>query len=309
VLVIYAQPMPGLQSGIGRGFDGISLESRAPVIDFHYNDQQRWSWPVTSKSYKVPDELFVTNNPEASWTEQNDIFRNLTSFINAQESWHKFGINLGFFSFSMGKKTKTVQKMFQDNNITLYMVERLFRLYTMESWPYFSLSGQDSNMFRRDVNQLPLQYDEQTYLRFVTMFGTHYCPQSGFGGTVTYFIAVNNTLFNKYSSTWVQTQVSLQVTIYDVSFGFNSGKTKATEKVDQVFTSNSHSETVYEGGTADAFAAGFKPWYKSVIQIPGLVNSRLVPLSQLVSNPTIRANLYKAIVKYLNTKPKQAIAP
>jgi len=301
--------LPGLQSGIGRGFDGISLESRAPVIDFHYNDQLKWTWPVTSKTYKVPDELFVTNNPEASVTEQNDIFRNLTSFINAQESWHKFGINLGFFSFSMGKTTKTVQKMFQDNNVTLYMAQRIFKLYSMESWPYSSLTGQDSNMFRRDVNQLPLVYDEQTYIRFVTMFGTHYCPQSGFGGTLTHFIAVNNTLFNKYSSTWVQSQVSLQMNIYYVSFGFNTGKAKSTEKVDQVFTSNSHSETVYEGGTADAFAAGFKPWYKSVIQIPGLVNSRLVPISQLVSNPTIRANLYTAIVKYLNTKPKQAIAP
>jgi len=197
--------------------------------------------------------------------------------------------------------------MFRDHNVTLYYSQRLFKLFSMESWPYFSLTNQKSNLFETEVNQLPKSYDEATYLRFVTMFGTHFCPQSGFGGEVNYIIAVNNTLFNKYSASWVQSQVSLQVSIYDVSFGFNSGKTRAKENVTQIFTSNSHSSIVYEGGTADAFEAGFKPWYKSVIQIPALIRSRLVPISDLVSDGTIRSNLYRAILKFLNTKPNPQI--
>lgn len=303
--------IPGLNAGIGRGYDIVYGKTKGPIIQWHYDQKNTWSFPLDGNVYSFPDEVWVTNTPDSIYTSSNYIFRNLTDFIHQEFSWHSmtFGIP-GIFYFGGTKETKIVDKFFRDRNSTVYLIDRQFDMYSISCWPYSILNGQSQSVFSQMVDKLPTNYDDVAYNNFIKVFGTHYIPETAFGGHFYYLISVNNTLYERYSSKWVYEQVGFEVNLYDVGFGFTKVSNNSQTKVDREFIKNSEILVQWVGGIAGEEGENsnniknFKTWYESVIKSPAMLNPHYVSITDLISDPIKKTNLENAIKKYLNTPPK-----
>ncbi len=61
------EPMKGLNSGIGRGYDVVEERVRAPVYTWTYNDGNAWVSPFDGTTYLYPDQLFETDVPSSKY--------------------------------------------------------------------------------------------------------------------------------------------------------------------------------------------------------------------------------------------------
>lgn len=307
-----SDPIPGLSSGIGRGFDIISGEVRAPIINFNYALGNKWTNPYTGKTYGVPDELAIANTPSATMDRTSNIVRNISEYTSLQEKWHHISIGIpGFIGFHDDKESGAVEHLLESGNKTLYMSSRDFTFYEMEMWPYFLLENQESSHFSHMLNALPLNRNtpEQKlqYEQFVQAFGTHYMQQTKFGGHLAYFCAVNNTLYSKYTADWVYHQVSLEVQLSDWHFGIGEGKNTSEIIIAQDFESNTDTEILRKGGKIESGQRYSKEWFESTLENPTYITPVLQPLTSLLPsdvNPSKRKALQETIDEYIKANAK-----
>lgn len=122
----------------------------------------------------------------------------------------------------------------------------------------------------------------------------------------TYIVAVNKQLFTKYNAEWVFKQVSFSISLGDFTFGFNQGSNTSKVNISSEFVQYSHTERIFVGGTTQGYNSGYKAWMQSVLSNPAPLDFRLVPLSDLVSDPAVKANLDAAVLEYTNTNPNNS---
>lgn len=314
-------PLPGLTSGFGYGYDPVFDEPRAPVFKWNYGQRMTWTYPLNQESYLLPDELWAQNLPHVASSTEYTICKELRDYMSKKWHWSSWSIGFGFFSFSMAKASGLVKQLLSDKNSTLYIVDREFNLFLLTSWPYDTLKGQQNSALQDYINGvpgdpeqpgLPQAYDPVAYGKFIEEFGTHYVYRSRMGGMYTYYFKVSNELISKYSASWVQQQVSIAVSIYGVTLGFSWGHTKQTEKLDSEFQGKTVTTIQRRGGTQAAADRGFKEWYATLIDNPTMLKPELKPISDLCHNPTIKANMLRAITEYNNKQPQakpKAVGP
>lgn len=303
--------IPGLNAGIARGIDVRTGDLRAPIVNFHYSYQNRWTNPYNSKTYLVPDELEISNTPGSYYEKTNHIIQNMTAYQELQKQWHSLSIGIPFiFAFQNNKETGVIKELLRNNDATVFMAETNFAFYEMQMWPHDLLEGQESSRLTKMIATLPSSRktaDEKSqYSRFINTFGTHYNSQSRFGGQVMFLIAVENSLFYSKSVEWVHHQVSLSFQISYLQFGFSSEHTKNDEKVDSQFTKHSKSVTIVKGGNDNTATHNSKEWFPTTIDNPAVIHPNLVELSALIKDPVKSGLLHDAIIEYLK-KPEAAL--
>jgi len=304
--------IPGLASGLGRGIDVRTGDVRAPIINFHYTYQNRWTNPYNSRTYLVPDELEIANTPGSYYEKTNHIIQNMTAYQELQKQWHHLSIGIPFiFAFQNNKETGAIKELLKNNDVTVFMADTNFAFYEMQMWPYELLEGQENSRLTKMIATLPSQRttaaDKEQYNRFIRTFGTHYNAQCKFGGEVMFLIAVENNLFYTKSVEWVHRQVALSFQLYYFNFGFSSEHASETEKIDSVFTKHSKTVTIVKGGNDNTATTNSKEWFATTIENPAVIRPTLVELSALISDPVKSALLHDAIIEYLSA-PQTALS-
>lgn len=303
--------IPGLAAGLGRGIDVRTGDVRAPIVNFHYSYQNRWTNPYNMKTYLVPDELELANTPGSYYEKTNHIIQNMTAYQELQKQWHHLSIGIPFiFAFQNNKETGAIKELLRNSDMTIFMADTTFSFYEMQMWPYDLLEGQENSRLTKMIATLPPRRstadEKEQYSRFIRTFGTHYNVQSKFGGEVMFLIAVENSLFYSKSVEWVHRQVSLSFQIYYVNFGFSSEHVSETEKIDSQFTKHSKSVTIVKGGSDSAATNYTKQWFATTIDNPAVIRPTLVELSALITDSVKSGLLHDAIIEYLSA-PQAAL--
>lgn len=171
---------------------------------------------------------------------------------------------------------------------------------------------QPGHEFVSAVNRLPASAatpeEKAHYADFVNTWGGFYAPTGAFGGTITYIITASRELVAQQSMEWVESQMSLSVVSLDAQLGL----TRRMEKVDEKFSLHSKAfcHVTPNPGADDnddiALCSQVLPrlsnWMATNVRSqPQLVYPRLLRITTLISNNTIRANVEAAIDKMMNS--------
>jgi len=138
--------------------------------------------------------------------------------------------------------------------------------------------------------------DPDVYYDFIRTFGTHYFESALFGG----YLHQRTTIKNNYLRTMESQQIKAHLEVkflwfVTASADYNSTKTKIDENIE----ANSENDFYYYGGITDLFNRNesdrLKKWSDTIHRDPWLFGGQLMPVSNLISNATIRAEVKKAV--------------
>lgn len=310
--VFALDPIPGLDSAVGRGFDVVQGETRAPIINFHYTFGNTWTNPFTGAKYSVPDEFTVTNSPSGTRRESNEIIRQIHEYVNMRNSWSSFSIGIpGFLGFGKSKQQGHVQELLNEGKNTIFFAYRKFAMYEMNMWPYSILEGQSNSRFAQMVNRLPYSRstdeEKQAYRSFIQVYGTHYSPRAKFGGEANYMCAVSNEFMMKKTTDWVSKQASLYIKLMDIGIGISKGSNSTDIHIDKEFKENMKVKDDIRGG--NFLESNPTAWLDSIGYNPVILDPTLAEISELMPDPKRSALLHDAIYEYLqeNTKKSQML--
>eukprot|EP00128_Syssomonas_multiformis_P011905 Colp12_sorted_trinity150504_noHs@3976 len=247
-------PLPMITtSGFGRGINIINEASLVPVVRFTYGDgADTYMIPFLNQTFMVPKEVVVVNTPEGRDYEATQMVTHLEEFTHAYSSSHYFGLDIGFLAFSGSKATKQMSDLLQNKSSTVYISERTFPLYELQSWPLRVLDTQQNGRFATKAKALPLVVagpaDLEAYDSFIQEFGCGVVTRAKAGGTRRYTVFVDTSLFSTKSLDYVESQVNIAVTYYDITVGFGAAHSKQTQTNDQDFKTHASIKLECTGG-------------------------------------------------------------
>lgn len=135
------------------------------------------------------------------------------------------------------------------------------------------------------------------YQRFINQFGTHYFATANFGGYIrTYMETTKSYVYSKSDREVKNNAKASFLKIISLHGGTVSGSTTVSETFRRATSS---SVRYYGGDTNLLMADGIQHWQPSVDNDPWLFSGRLRPISDLISDPTKKSNLIKAVREHV----------
>ncbi|XP_031439588.1 perforin-1-like [Clupea harengus] len=183
-----------------------------------------------------------------------------------------------------------------------------------------------SSEFLKHVQSLPAQFTNETqplYHRFVETYGTHNIQKVRLGGRLTRLTSIRSCLatVNGHSASkakdCINTGLSIGLGYVDPSFTTSNCKSLLQNEDSQTQSQLSYLNHVTEvlGGNKwrgevslqKNDSVEFRSWLQTLKEIPDVVSYSLVPLHELVADPTVRRNVKDIVRQYLrdNAVPKE----
>lgn len=158
--------------------------------------------------------------------------------------------------------------------------------------------------FAYDVANLPRNYDEAAYLRFIRAWGTHYFTRAVYGCEYNVTVAVDKKFQEERTAKWATSQLDLTIKFNEMQLGVKQDKVVNKSAIDGNFLDGAKVEANARGGDESKFIVGkdFDGWLAScsTLKAPLTKYSEVEPLTVVVQDPTIKANLGRAIIEYGN---------
>jgi len=274
-----ADPVPGLMSGFGRGYDVVQERIRAPLVLFTYEYKQTWLSPYDGKTYMFPDQSYLTNIGRGTTDDVISLFNSWETFYSQKTS--SMGVNAGLgigsnggqVSLAFNRSKNEINGYLKNKTRNIALDNRIMSLYQLDLWP---LSDNYVAPLQRALAALPRTLksdsDKRAYQNLINGWGTHYITSAQFGSKVNITTVFDQSLINQYGSKWVTTQIGLSFSWEKIKAGIDSGSTKNTSKVDETFAQKSQNFVDYSGGTPATYATdGYKAWLATVPANPAIV--------------------------------------
>lgn len=289
---------------IGRGFDIVTERVKAPFAQWTYYDQFTMMW--NGQEYLIPDQVIENLTPRTLYDSEYLQVTNVEDYFRYYVSQKSIGLSLTYAGFTLSaafSRTKGEIQSFLKNNTritsTINNVALMFQLSLLERLT-------ESNLERRfndAVRNLPLEYDANSYRRFLNQWGTHYFITTQMGAKVNFTSAFDKDLAIRRGAEWTSQQTSVSVGYAMFSVGVTSSLAKADNNVDIQYREGSTVfKTVIGGSAAILESQGFVPWVTDAKSNPALLldSSKLAPITDLVFHETRKRFLGQALVEYCN---------
>jgi len=294
-------------------YDAVEERIRAPLVMFTYEYQQQWVSPYDGKTYLFPDQSYLTNIGRGTTDDVVNLFNSWETYFQQKTSWMGVNVGLGIGStgaqvgLAFNRSKNEISGYLKNMTRNLALDNRIMALYQLDLWP---ISGNLVAPLTRTLKSLPRTLssdsDKRAYQNLINGWGTHYIASAQFGSKVNITTVFDQSLINKYGSSWISTQIGLSITWEKLKVGIDGGSTKNTSKVDQTFAQHSENYVDYIGGIPSTFETdGYKEWLKTIPSNPAILldKSLIIPLHELADDPVIRANIKKALLAYCSTGP------
>jgi hypothetical protein len=268
-------------------YDTSSITSQ---LFIHANPNfSQYTFPGTQVTFEVPDNVSVI--PDTEVTGSTQVFSTRKQFQSYFSA--KAGLSGSYNAFS-GQFNAAYSQTFNSSNSYYYgLTEANFKGWDL------SLNDQSSNWistgFKNNpaVQALPSTFtadNKQLFFDMFRQFGTHYISQVTVGGSLYYYVAVDQS----FSSNQNQVDINLSLEYKAV---FSSAKADAKSEWKQLTESWANSRIVKvdaTGGDTSVLSALnpsygdndsdiFKSWSTAVMQNPAVILFQLRPLSKLFS--------------------------
>lgn len=239
------------------------------------------------------NDLFVTSRPESQWDQFSVLMQEQYSI----DAWSRYHSSSSSF-FGLGSKTKDTYRFYQQHyqeskSLSKNLLELAYYRITAPAFPMPALSAS----FSQALNTLPI-FDPYNpvivnhYNQWLTTWGMAVIDEITLGG---YFEA--NVWYDKYFNTvWSGEQIS-EYSGWSVGKIVSSEHYKShnTTRYHQEFSDQMKIEYIYIGGSDKYDMTQFDQWAATVQNNLQVIKYHLQPISYLITNQTIRANVEKAI--------------
>ena len=205
--------LPGLQSGIGLGYNVKTGEFGDAVAAFSYNDGQEYYNPFTGTTFRIPDGITVENVPSACFLENEWMITSDASFDEFMASNTGFSIGLSYDGFSLG--VSFAKELQAARNVTDNWSKGMSLLNRWQSLYKLSYDGNPTHMssaFTAFINSLPAT-ESPLYALAIQYFGTHVVTSIEAGGACTFNVTYAQSYVRKtsYKNVGVGGRVCVQV--------------------------------------------------------------------------------------------------
>jgi len=307
-VVVALPPLESLQNGLGRGYDVVTGQWRAPVVVWNYAGGKTYVDPLTGKKWAIPDEVEVVNTPQVTNTQTNYAIRNISDYQTMQQSWHHLGISLGVLDFKYTKEAMQLSDMMANGTSTVFLTDKFYSFYRMAVWPVDVLPAGSTVHFKQQLDALPASYSPssaQQYNTFIDTFGTHFAVEADFGGDLRYYTAVDNQLFTKHSEQWVYKQLSIAIGLANFGLGLQNGSNNTEVKNSQDWNGQTNMTITSFGGSSSTVTKGYQTWYNSTVDNPAILRPTIIPISQVAATlrPSVAPSLLSALIDYASSPP------
>ena len=279
--------IPGLDT-MGIGFDIVTGETRLPAVEWTFNSLNTWKSPDTGILYSYPDQILLDKTSTSSAAQS--IFTSFAEYCMNSTDVSSSGWNGYFFQF--GTEQQSVMHAFDASQSIIGLAE--------ESYISHSLNLQrsiPSSAFNYSVSLLPNDYDQDAYFQFLLNWGTHYSNYASYGGKAKLFSYIDQDYYTTYSYSEMQNTLGIQFDGWKAGIGWGSSSSTGTYS----FSEDSFQWVSFYGGDATlALTNQWSDWIKSTQYAPAQVYKQLLPIQNLVSNPTIAQNIALAVSDYYN---------
>eukprot|EP00462_Mataza_sp_D1_P023527 CAMPEP_0175142926 /NCGR_PEP_ID=MMETSP0087-20121206/13106_1 /TAXON_ID=136419 /ORGANISM="Unknown Unknown, Strain D1" /LENGTH=447 /DNA_ID=CAMNT_0016426855 /DNA_START=99 /DNA_END=1439 /DNA_ORIENTATION=+ len=188
---------------------------------------------------------------------------------------------------------------------------------------YFTPPALSQN-FLTGLSQLPTNYDEDTYMQFIGIFGTHYVSKASMGAV----FGQQSTFSSKEWSKMLSTGLDIKAAASYSGFGATasgSHETDEQKKMSQTFSSASSEQLLYTIGAKPPADNKASTWIQSTTSTPAPIRLELRQLDSvlqdfekdIVSSSTrfytldtyaqVKANLQQALGNYCNYLKNQSM--
>lgn len=242
--------------------------------------------------FKLPDGVaFIETDicnfyAETSSTETYNEFK--TSDTTSLSIDGKYKV----FSASYSQKETKVREEMFNNKKSISKTTVKCQFYDAMHFNNLAISP----FFQDSLSKLPTNYDAVAYRKVINDFGTHFRKRISLGGRLEQLTFTNSEYFKKYSMDSVTKQAS--ASFYVSVSASSEHKSEITEEFKQSSTIN------------QIEALGGKPWISgseswtiwasSIPEKPEVIWEELYPISDIITDPSKKANYAKAIDEYLN---------
>jgi len=300
-------PIPGMNSGFGRGYDIVTQTNRAPVLKFTYTDPDNiYISPYDKQTYSYPDQCYITTIARGSVVEKINLFNTWEQYYSIKTSSLGVSVGLGIgaaeINLSFKQDKGKIEGYFKNKTRNIALDDRLLSLYQLELLPIMDIHI--STPLKETIKNLPrtLNGNQEAYQRLIDGWGTHYVTASQFGGKLNITILFSSDLYNKYGSKWVSTQIGLAISYEKFKLNIDRNTFNNKSKVNETFNQNSLTITEHVGGQPQVFeSGGYKEWVGTIPGNPVLLMDKttLVPIHKLATDPVIRKKIRIALVNYV----------
>jgi len=293
----------GEDKGIGGGYDIVDDLRQKPWI-FKYTYDQGKTMSVNNKQYLIPDGLsgssihraiaFNETQLSSSWSDYYTYSFKSTS-INLAATFS--GVTLGAaFTQTKGyinQLTKNGTRSFGYNGAVFLTFGIQFRGLRRPAF---------DDDFAYDLKRLPAAYDASAYRRFISAWGTHYFSNARYGCEYNVTVSTDKKFQEQRSVKWATQQLDLTIKYQELQLGIKTDKVVNKSSIDGSFLDGAKVDANARGGDEMKFVVGrdFDGWLLScsTLKVPIVKYSEVEPMTEVVDNPVIKANMRRAIIEY-----------
>lgn len=319
-------PVPGLHTAAGRdgsvfarGYDPMLMESREPIIDFHFSNNNsnfnEWVYPDSANgngAFSVPDEVQVYYTPGAEFDKHFEMFTNVTTVEHYEYKFHWSAVFALIYNNVAAKLEGFMKFVVEEQGDWLAISEHMTTYFKTNLYSSTVLAAmmkeggpQSKSAFARELKMLPPTYitdkDKVVYANFLGKFGTHYVSEAVYGSSLMVVTALSASIAAELGLELdVSVSISLELIFIAIGLQFKAGA-HGKGDINVNFTESAYVVIAAQGGDSAAFAAGnFDQWLESIAGAPVPINVSYTPLSELIDDDVISANIEAAIVDYIS---------
>eukprot|EP01084_Bolivina_argentea_P189293 325557_1 len=271
-----------------------------PVIDVTCNLNYTWTHPINHQVYDIPDQL--TTNPVA-------LPYDVTDYLSLVELT-TYGLELNIaasisesYAFGLFSKSTSISNSFDylsEQKRFVAAVNSTTQAFRMNIWPYdlepdlTKLSPQAQSY----INTLPPIFDSSTvhvYDKFLTNWGTHYCTETFTGG---YFRCEYYTS-ESFIGVMDKAEIEYQAGLYFMGFLQKSGAVAATIAPAAAAFKQATLFNCHCSPSCPDSQSSYEQWQTEATYYPWLISLKYAPVTDLITNTTIRANMKVATANHL----------
>jgi hypothetical protein len=300
--------IPGLNMGLGAGYD-IKLERvRMPLYQYTYSYGQQWKNPYTKVIWNVPDQIYLTEIPDGKIIKEAHTFSEFHEYITSVTTSWGIDVGLGYggkplIDFGFQRSHGHFDDLIKGGVNNIAIENRYNPFYQLDLWPDSEFNPHVMSLIAGLPNTISNEADQTKYNQFIESMGTHYVVSGQFGGFLNFTNTFQAALYSRHTQDWVAYQIKLSLTWEEIKVGIDWARNKSTDKLDKDYVENSVNTTECVGGMCAYIDEGdYDKWIASMLDEPGMLPAYKIiyPITELITgNAVKKLTLHDAVVKYI----------
>jgi hypothetical protein len=254
------------------------------ILEYKCTEGKKWTSSFDKETYDVPDEVDSVVAMSSGIKVSDAVIMKSRADIKKSMAIEA-GIEVDFLlgSFSTSTTFKTSHEAMESSNTNVATNKAYVNIASVTLAPSKFLGSSLSKHLLSELDDLPEKFNESSlpqYMAFFEAYGTHYFTKGSFGGSLSTWFTINESLSTVMDDRTINTQVNAA---FKGILKVHGAITEEVTRQDERFTQASSHKERYFGGQANLFEdEGYKQWWPTIGQNPWLHTGKLVMITDML---------------------------